>query len=586
MTSPLLSNLGNTQGKLVPKGWTAPQGSAVMCLGNDTPGHIELLAPGHGVAVQQTADVGPLASTPHTLIAFRGRLRGPSAMPAGWRWVAAWGDGTSTQEVEIPVGRTVDLNQQMIWVRESSSPTSVRFRLYLDGPVVAAQDIELPAFYVDALSLLNDQSPIATIFRYPENGHTDVPRNQLVRLVVACLSPIQSPIDVNTTRIYVNNELAYEGFAFLPGYDGPDSVVNQINDTRAEFIIDKVGLFDSDSDVTIRAELYLDGGQQLTETWTFSVVDETPPQVVAATALNKTTVRVAFNEPVSAVTATNPNNYVLDGLEVPFFVPAIASVSKVNDTSVDLVFAQELSPGVVYQLIVVGVSDTHGNVVTAPNNTATFTAARFLAPRGRVLDVWGLWPEMNQDEDGLTNGDLEKLSAALQEVFALVLSSIDEWVSIIDYTTAAERFIDARLASMGNPFPFVLALIDKRRLLSVLVDIYRQKGTNRGIKNVVRFFVGIEVDVVAATSDGFALGVSELGIDTYLGMSNESAAYSFYLQSAIVLTPEQRSKTLLLAEYMKPAHTHLLGLLEPPVPEVIDHVELGLSELNTQFLLH
>jgi len=37
---------------------------------------------------------------------------------------------------------------------------------------------------------------------------------------------------------------------------------------------------------------------------------------------------------------------------------------------------------------------------------------------------------------------------------------------------------------------------------------------------------------------------------------------------------------------MKPAHTHLARLVEPAIPEVIDHVELGLSELGETWELH
>ncbi len=38
--------------------------------------------------------------------------------------------------------------------------------------------------------------------------------------------------------------------------------------------------------------------------------------------------------------------------------------------------------------------------------------------------------------------------------------------------------VDAMLADLGNPFRFELGELQKRRLASVLVDMYRQKGAD------------------------------------------------------------------------------------------------------------
>ena len=78
---------------------------------------------------------------------------------------------------------------------------------------------------------------------------------------------------------------------------------------------------------------------------------------------------------------------------------------------------------------------------------------------------------------------------------------------------AAERFLDLMLQDLGNPFPFDLSAADKRRLLNVLVAIYREKGTAVGIKNVIRFFLGLEVDIITYTGEGLVLGESLLGED-------------------------------------------------------------------------
>ena len=40
---------------------------------------------------------------------------------------------------------------------------------------------------------------------------------------------------------------------------------------------------------------------------------------------------------------------------------------------------------------------------------------------------------------------------------------------------------------------FVLNELDKRRLAAVLVELYQLKGTEKGIRNAVRLFMGIEL---------------------------------------------------------------------------------------------
>ena len=51
------------------------------------------------------------------------------------------------------------------------------------------------------------------------------------------------------------------------------------------------------------------------------------------------------------------------------------------------------------------------------------------------------------------------------------------------------------------------------------------------------------------------------------------------------LTAEERLRVRIIVDYMKPAHTHF-RVVEPVIPEVIDHLELGLSELGETWLLH
>jgi len=82
------------------------------------------------------------------------------------------------------------------------------------------------------------------------------------------------------------------------------------------------------------------------------------------------------------------------------------------------------------------------------------------------------------------------------------------------------------------------------------------------------------------------LGESELGIDWELGPSDLFARYAFNVEVDVPLTGTQRSQIRAIVDYLKPAHTHFVDLIEPGVPPTFDHWELGISELGWSSDLH
>jgi phage tail-like protein len=64
----------------------------------------------------------------------------------------------------------------------------------------------------------------------------------------------------------------------------------------------------------------------------------------------------------------------------------------------------------------------------------------------------------------------------------LLLADVDRWPDIFDLERAPESASSTSSSrDLGNPFPFELDAMGKRRLASVLVEMYRQKGTAKGI---------------------------------------------------------------------------------------------------------
>jgi len=244
-----------------------------------------------------------------------------------------------------------------------------------------------------------------------------------------------------------------------------------------------------------------------------------------------------------------------------------------------------MTPDVAYRVVVAGVTDVHGNPVLSPHNTTTFIGFRPSMPAARRFDLWSMLPRHNRRTDA--TGDLWRFIACLQEVVDLLLAEVDRYPDIFDLERAPEGFLDLILRDLGNPFPFELDELGKRRLASVLVEMYRQKGTAIGIENAIRFFLGIDITAIMSfTGTTLVLGESELGIDWELGPSDLFARYAFDVEVDEPLSDTERQQIRAIVDYLKPAHTHFVDLIEPGIPPTFDHWELGVSELGVESELH
>lgn len=464
--------------------------------------------------------------------------------------------------------------------------------------------IELPGFFIDAVNF--DELGIGAgaiylevINRSPEPDQEEIRADSLISFDVA--GSLAAPPVLADTTVYIQTTTqdgvvgpltcAYDGggTGFQAGFNGALSAVSAIDPSTIRFVIDPTLDFDSLSTVAIFLEtdsVSYPGG--LAEDWSFVIEDVTAPRLIKAQGREAKTVRLTFDEPVNMESATasdsalTPTNYVFTRLEVPAVSIVASSVTAVSTSVVDVTLDIEMSPRKSYQVAVSNVADLLGNIIAAPFNSATFAGYTPAIPAERNFDLWRMLPRKNRDED---NGDLWNFISCLQEVTDLLLVEIDAWTDILDPDLAPEIFLDAMLQDLGNPFDFDLNETEKRKLIRILVAIYRQKGTSVGIINVIRFFLGIEIAIDAYSDEGWDLGIDELGDSltdgtAILGPGTTYALYSFEIVSPIVLTAEQREQITNIANYMKPGHTHLIRIVEPTIPTVIDHLELGLSILG------
>ena len=477
---------------------------------------------------------------------------------------------------------------------------------------MTAAYLELPAFYID--EVVEDDLGLAAAVPYylvinrdPEPGQVQIRTDTLIAFDLAAESG-DSP-DLTATLIFVSvtppggptgpEVLVWDGNAFQSGWDGPDSVTSVIDASTTRFTIDPTSDFSSLDGVAVRVVSASTAAVVLAATsWTFTIEDVTAPVLALASGRSKLVVRLDFDEPIVQTAATNPDsalnpsNYLFERQTNPAVDVVASAISVVTTSSVDVELDIEQTPGATYRVTVSDIEDLFGNVVAAPFNTVEFLGFTPQIPEDRDFQLFRLHAQKNRDEDA--SGDFLKFTGALQEILDLLLCEIDRWTDILDPDLAAEQFLDCMLDDLGNPFDFDLTVTDKRRLIRILVSIYKQKGTSPGIVNVVRFFLGIEVVVNSFSAEGWELGIDELGGSgvgeegtAILGPGTSFGLYSFEIAAPIILTQEQRDRITDIANYMKPAHTHLIQIVEPETPTVIDHLELGLSELSPdEWILH
>ena len=426
---------------------------------------------------------------------------------------------------------------------------------------------ELPALYADTVAAIVTVERLLLVNRDPGPAETGVPLDWPIALEVLDTGP--DGVDRSATRVFVDGVLAFDGGAapeLQPGFDGPRAEVEETADTL-RIVLDPTTPFASEAEVDLRVlSATVGGGHALDESYAFFAEDRTAPRVLAAQAISPTTVQIGFDEDV---VVTNPEGFVFTPRGFPA-VPVLAVGASAQGSVVTVELDTEMTPDVLHEVVATGAVDLRGNPVLGPYDRALFAGFRPPRPASRRFDLWSMLPRHNRRGDA--TGDLRRFIACLQEALDLLLTEADRFADVFDIERAPEAFLDLILQDLGNPFPFDLDELAKRRLASVLVEMYRQKGTEAGIENAIRFFLGIDVTAITPfTGTTLVLGESELGVDWELGPSDRFARYAFDVEVDVPLTATERRQIRAIVDYLKPAHTHFVDLIEPGAPVAYDH---------------
>jgi phage tail-like protein len=359
-------------------------------------------------------------------------------------------------------------------------------------------------------------------------------------------------------------------------------------------------------------------GQALSDGWTFDV--SVRATVVGARAIGRRKIEIEFDEAVivraqgsvpsepadrytpvdwsASDEAANPDNYTITR-------PSGGNLDGAGE-AVDLVvtWAEEaegywsVSGGNIiatrvwaytdfchtaradYRVLVENLRCTPTGPVIDPNNDEADFAGYIASQVDRnSLELIETLPFIVRRMDDEGTGDLAKFFIAVQEVFERVLEDVDAFFpDLCEIDRARSEFLDNILYDLGDPIShlFDLSTNEKRKLISLLVPMYREKGTCEGIINAVNTFLGLTVTGCTApweatwklhggsypSTDVPTGGPFELGKTTRLGPGTDLERWSFWVTAppTPVFTSDQLAKIAAIVEYMKPAGSHYLGI--------------------------
>ena len=569
------------------------QGTYSLVLGHETE-VLSLTETGDEIEVSQTSNPDGAA-----IVQLIGHMEWrPTVAGHGWGFALGGDGGEVTQSdpaiVFAGMADTMSLDDVAVNISGiAAGNRTISIRLYRDSVPAFAATVALPAMYVDSVEIIEDadapQMRLAN--RMPTPAQEGIP-HLYPDVQFMILNTDADPIDTATLDVYVNGQPVLLGGAFQAGYAG--TVVAGLGLAARDVMVTTTGSgyasLPSESEVFVAVHVESVGGFEFDTHYSFFLADIEPPWVTEVITTSLTTATVRYNEPVKMTTDTdgalNPENYTIEQRSAPSVPLAVSSVVMLDDSAVSITYDTENSMGATYRLAVTSVEDIQDNVIEQP--FVDYLAFRRQQPAGRLADLWRMLPEENRRVD--TEGLLRKLILCFQDVHDLLLDMVDQWPQVWQVDKAPEPFLDAILAEMGNPFAEMATTYDeKRRLVGVLTTIYRQKGTAQGIINAVRFFVGIdvEIDVFNQRENFWELGFDQLGIETFVAPGKgDRAWYSFWVVSPLILTDDDRTKVIAIADYMKPGHTHILGIQEPGTTSTTaDYWSLGVGSLGITTVL-
>lgn len=424
----------------------------------------------------------------------------------------------------------------------------------------------LATLSVDNVEAHVEAGRIVLINRDPQPNETNIPITTDINLLIVDLDSDPDSPPTPSFSVYVDGNFvgAYNGGAFTPNSPWSGSVTNA--HSSHPFVGWYVSLqqpstpiLTGNSTVTIRVDLFLEGGfgyddwghfdfghigsgSPTSISYTFQTQDLIQPKVISVDTIDLFSANVVFDKAIDFDTVSDGTLWNVVRLnEDPF--PSvnldIELVEQVSATTYRVTFNWEQTQGSLYEIYPpTTTADTSGNLIDPEYSSVQFYGFSLQSIEGRNWNFWPMLVPLKNRQEDLT-GDLERFCRCFNEAMGILTHDIDRFTAEFDPDTASDEMIDSMLYDLGNPFDvdrLDLDYSEKRKLLRVLISIYKQKGTNKGIEDTIFFFLGEIVTVVDYTSDGWTLGVDELGEGTLAEVTSiNGETYDFSSQENLTL---------------------------------------------------
>jgi phage tail-like protein len=587
MTTPFTADSGTYQGRIIPTGWSAPDGDYVFCLGHDLPGQTVTLNAGDSVSLTQAFD-----ATNKNMVAATIRVRPPSAMPSdtSWRLIVGSVDYEYAVFIISAGGRAYTLTDIAIPTLFGTPTFALVFTLYLEG-TAGEYEVELPGVYIDACLSSDAAFTPQITCRYPSPDDSAVEDSPAFKVLVNDVDLVgltNVVFSVNGSEIAEFNGANANTLASVASGWSAESTLVAPSAVWYEF--QKSTPFDSEETVEVSV-LASTAASTTASTWSFAIADTAGPRVISALATSVFELSVEWNEAIADDSLDAAMFTITLESNPPAYVPNVVDVlrdpSPTHPTWIVLRLDQPATPGATYLVTAsADVTDALGNAVEADYASATFDAYQSpMTPANRLLSLYQELPAAERDTDQF--GELKLFCDVLDEGLRALAVVADDWPLVTaDPDTALEPWLDAILWELGNPFDWLPMDIRTKRLLARWMHaLVALKGSGLGIRAAIRLLLGIETQVHVYGVGLALLGLTVLGETFVLGTDDEDDLYTFWVIVDAPLDAETRNYMNRIIDIMKVANERHL-IVEPGVIVLPDHWALGFSELGTETELH
>jgi len=161
---------------------------------------------------------------------------------------------------------------------------------------------------------------------------------------------------------------------------------------------------------------------------------------------------------------------------------------------------------------------------------------------------------------------LQMLMKSFGQVLDSIQDNINSFLDIWDIDTCPASFLPYISHELGWEMDRSYSQGTQRKILKLLVQLYKIKGTKVGILAILRLFLEKTVEIYNVWNRCWRLGVSgrtELGINTWLGPGGWSKYWFCVFFPEDTLSEEEKASAFYLVSIMRPNYTY--GILRDQI---------------------